>query len=231
MMDIYKMQYNDLSRYLVVINEITYVSVYEDEMYKIDQPFLSFQAKLNFFGKSQICEVTDFSGGLDDSNLDGNTIILQYEDSKYIYISGLEILEFRTDDKILEYLSLMGNNMIPYTSAVGEKYTFFISTHYKFIENDKIQEGMLINSSNDSLDPYDYHSSKSGLDCFNKLLECNRNQSFWVSMESGEMQDNVEDEQDGEEVVDIQELKYTNGSNEVVKIFNQKRVICLEWDI
>ena len=47
----------------------------------------------------------------------------------------------------------MGNNMIPYTFAVGEKY--FISTHDKFIENDKIEDGMLLNSSNDSLDPYD----------------------------------------------------------------------------
>ena len=50
--------------------------------------------------------------------------------------------------------------MIPYTSAVGEKYTCFISTHHKFIENDKIEEGTSLNSSNDSLDPCDYHLSK-----------------------------------------------------------------------
>ena len=34
----------------------------------------------------------------------------------------------------------MGNNMIPFTFAIGEKYTYFISTHYKLIENDETEE-------------------------------------------------------------------------------------------
>ena len=41
-MDIYMMQYKYQSRYLVVINENTYVSVHKDENYKFDQPFLCF---------------------------------------------------------------------------------------------------------------------------------------------------------------------------------------------
>ena len=45
MMDIYMMQYNYRSRYLVVINKNTYVSVYKYETYKFDQPFLSLQVK------------------------------------------------------------------------------------------------------------------------------------------------------------------------------------------
>ena len=129
-----------------------------------------------------------------------------------------------------DYLSLMGNNMVPYTFAIGEKYTYFISTHYQFIENDKIEDGILLNVSNNSLDPYDYHLSKSGLDCFKKLLECKRIHSSWLSMESGDIDVIDEDEEDIEEVVDIQELEYTNGNNGVVKIFNQKCVICLERD-
>ena len=55
----------------------------------------------------------------------------------------------------------MGNNMIPYTFAISEKYTYFISTHNKFIENGKIEEGTFLISSNDSLDPYDYHLKKT----------------------------------------------------------------------
>ena len=46
MMDIYMMQYNHRFRHLVVINENTYVSVYKNEKFKFDQPFLSFQAKI-----------------------------------------------------------------------------------------------------------------------------------------------------------------------------------------
>ena len=55
------MQYNYRSRYLVVINENIYVSVYEDENYKFDQPFLSFQAKNISIGKSKVCQMTEFS--------------------------------------------------------------------------------------------------------------------------------------------------------------------------
>ena len=165
------MQYNYRSRHLVVINGNAYFSVYKTEKYKFDQPFLSFQAKNTFIGKSKICSMTEFSGALNNRNFDGNTILLEWEDSKYVYSSGLEIFEFRTSDKIIDYISLMGNNMIPYVFAVGSRYTYFISTHYKFIENAKIEEGSLIKSSSDSLDPFDYHLSKSELDCFKKSLE------------------------------------------------------------
>ena len=82
----------------------------------------------------------------------------------------------------------MRNYMIAYTFAVGGNYTFFISTHYKIMETDKIEEGTLFNSSNDSLDPYDYHLNKNGLDCFEKLSECNRIHSSWLSMEFGDME-------------------------------------------
>ena len=164
------MQSNHRSINLVVINENAYVS----EKSKFDQPFLSFQAKSIFIGKSKICGKTKFSGALDNSNFDGNSILLECENSKYIYISGIEIFEFMTSVKIIDYISLMGNNMTTYVFAVGSRYTYFISTHYKLFENDKIEEGTLLNSLDDSLDPYDYHLSRNGLECFKKLLDCNR---------------------------------------------------------
>ena len=47
--------------------------------------------------------MTDFSGAMDKSNFNGNTILLEVEDKNtfIVYISGLEIFEFRIDDKIL----------------------------------------------------------------------------------------------------------------------------------
>ena len=38
----------------------------------------------------------------------------------------------------------MGNNLCPYAIMVGEKYTYFISYHSKFFENDRIEEGILL---------------------------------------------------------------------------------------
>ena len=121
-----------------MINESTFVSIYKNEKCKFDQPFLFFQARNIFIGKSKVSETTRFSGGLHNSDFDGITILLEFENNKYAFISGKDIFEFRTDDdKFLNCLSLMGNSLIPYTFAVGEKYAYFLSTHYKVIENDK----------------------------------------------------------------------------------------------
>ena len=54
----------------------------------------------------------------------------------------------------------MGNNMIPTAIAVGENYTYFLSNHYNFTENERFEEETLLNSTNDNVDPYDYHVPK-----------------------------------------------------------------------
>ena len=152
--------------------------------------------------------MTIFSGALDNSNFDGNTILLECDDSKYIFISGYEIFEFGTSGKFIDYISLMGNIMTPYAFAEASEYSYSISTHYNLIENDRVEEGTLLNSSNDSLDPYDYHLEKSGPDAFKKLLECNRIHSSWPGKECGVMEQIVENDEDVEEDVNIHELVY-----------------------
>ena len=82
-MDICMIQHNYQSKNLVVINENTHVSVYKYERCKFDQPFLSFQAKNIFIGKSKICTMTEISGALKISDFDGNTILLEPEDNEY----------------------------------------------------------------------------------------------------------------------------------------------------
>ena len=99
--------------------------------------------------------MTEFSGANDSSGFDGNTLLLEFENNEHVYFFGLEIIKFKTEDEIIDYISLMGNNMVPYAYAVGEKYTYFIYHRYKFIENDKIEEGTLLNATDGSLDPYD----------------------------------------------------------------------------
>ena len=222
MMEILLMGYNYRLKYLVMMNGGVYV--YKYDKCKFDQPFLSFQAKHIFCGKSKVCRMTEFSEALDNTLFDGNTLLLERKVSKNIYISGLEVLEFRTDDKTLDYISLMGNNMISYTFAIGKKYTSSLSTHYKYLKNDKIEERLLLNLLNDSLNSCEYHLSKNGLGCFKKLLGCNRIHSSWPDIHYGDMEEIVAVEDDVDEVddedVNTHELEYTNGSNRVVKMFN-----------
>ena len=119
-MDLFIMQFNYRYRYLVVIidgNEY----VYKYEKYNFHPPFLFLQAKNVFLGKSKVCPMTEFSGAGDKIDFYGITLLLECESNEYVYFFGHEIFKFKTDDKILDYLSLICNNMIPCTFAVGEK--------------------------------------------------------------------------------------------------------------
>ena len=132
-MDIFRMQKNYRNRYLVVIDGGVYVYKYEN--CKFDQRFLSFQPKHISIGISKVCAKREFSGAADNSSdFYGNTLLLHCENDEYVYISGLEIFKFKTHDKIIDYISLMGNNMVPYAIIFGEKYTYLLCNRYKFIE-------------------------------------------------------------------------------------------------
>ena len=117
-------QYIYQSKYLVIIDGDVYVYKYEKRKY--DQPFLSIKPKHIFIGKSKACPMTQFSEANDSSSFDGNTLLLGCENNEYVYISGLEIFKFKTDDKIIDYISLISNNMIPYTFAAGRKIYIFL---------------------------------------------------------------------------------------------------------
>ena len=192
------------------------MNVYKYEKCKFDDPFLTFQPNHVFIGKSQ-----------DRDDFNGNTLLLECDNNEYIYIGGFEIVKFQIEqeDKIIAYISLMGNNMIPFVIAVGEKYTYFLYNRYRFIESDKIEEGTLFNTTDYSLDPFDYHVQKCGGDSFKKI-ESSLIHSYWLNRE--------EDDDDDDNVIEQENLieipEYLNGDNEVVKIFNEKCVICLEQD-
>ena len=97
MKDNFIIQYIYRSRYSVVIDDDVYV--HKHEKYKFDQPFLSFQLKYIFIGKSKLCELTEFSGVDDSSDFDGNTTLLECVDNEYVYFSGYGSFIFKTDDK------------------------------------------------------------------------------------------------------------------------------------
>ena len=74
--------------------------------------------------------MTEFSGSAHNSSeFDGNTLLVECKNNEYVYISGLEINKFNIDDKIIDYISLMGNIMIPHAIMIGEKHTYFLYHH------------------------------------------------------------------------------------------------------
>ena len=88
----------------------------------------------------------------------------------------------------------------------------------------------MLNARNDSLDPFAYHLGKCGVDCF-KTLEHAQTHTCWPRYddeEDTEGEDDVLFEEEEDEV--LVETIYCNGKNGVVKIFNQKWVMCYERD-
>ena len=117
--------------------------------------------------------MTEMSGANDKDVLDGNTILLKISEEnnrhRYLYIVGNMVCSFLTDDFIYEYISNMGNNLIPYSIAIGMENIYFLNPHFKFNRRNEINYDDLLSNNENSVDPYDYHRSNCGKDSLKKL--------------------------------------------------------------
>ena len=95
-----------------------------------------------YLGKSQVCNMTMFSGAFDKKVFDGNTIFLKISEEngkhKYVYIGGDMVCSSLISDNIYEYISNMGNNLSPYSIATGEKNYYLLAPNFKLIKKNKI---------------------------------------------------------------------------------------------
>jgi len=124
----------------------------------------SYNYKKIFIGKSPKCDMTNFSGGY-GSKFDGNSILLQIDTNKYVFI-GAYIYEFKIDDTINEYYSPVGNNDVPYPVALGSKNNYFMLDK-TYVSNDKFQD---LNKKN-KIDLYSYYYGHSGYENLSKYAK------------------------------------------------------------
>ena len=93
--------------------------------------------------------MTMFSGALNKSVFDGNTILFEKSEengkNKYLCIGGDMVCSFVTDDNTYEPISNMGNNLSPYSLATGEGNYYLLTPYFKFIEKDKIEYDTILN--------------------------------------------------------------------------------------
>ena len=119
----------------VKVQKIEDISNDENSIYSV-KPMRTFLSKI------EVCNMTMFSGALNKSVLDGNTILLKIREEnsrhKYGYIGGDMICSFKTSDNIYHYISNMGNNLCPYGVATGEECYYLLAPNFKFIRKDKI---------------------------------------------------------------------------------------------
>ena len=76
-----------------------------------------------FLGRSQLCDMTEFSGARDKEVFNGNAFLLKIGEEnnrhRYVYIGGDMVCSFLTDDKNYKFISNMGNNLTPCSIAIG----------------------------------------------------------------------------------------------------------------
>ena len=96
----------------------------------------------SFIGKTTLCDMTEFSGARDKELFDANTILLnigkENNKYKYIYIAGDQVCSFLTNDKIYKYISNMGNNLCPYSIAIGYENIYYLTPYFKYTKRENI---------------------------------------------------------------------------------------------
>jgi hypothetical protein len=100
-----------------------YLNPDEDEADQNPVQILEFVAQKVFIGKSPVSSQTLFSGG-HGPRFDGNSILLHIEGKKYVSI-GESIFSFESFDTIINFISPVGNNNVPYpfcTDSAGRYY-------------------------------------------------------------------------------------------------------------
>ena len=126
-----------------------------------------------FLGKSKVCAMTLMSGAFEKSVFDGNTILLKIsgenDKHRYLYIGGDMMCPFLTNDNLCKYISNMGNNITPYSTAGGHENVYFLTRHFKNFEREKINNNEMLKTNEKSVDPFDFHVSNCGIHSFKKL--------------------------------------------------------------
>ena len=95
-----------------------------------------------FISKSEDCNMTEFSLAENKKVLDGNTILLKVSEennkNRYVYIGGDMVCSFLTNDKIYKYISNMGNNLTPYSIAIGGENIYYLTPYFRVIKKENI---------------------------------------------------------------------------------------------
>ena len=95
-----------------------------------------------FIGKSQLCNMTEFSGAEEKEVFDGNTVLLKIGEEnnkhRYVYIGGDRVCSFLTNDKNYKYISNMGNNLTSYSIAIGWENIYYLTPYFRYIKKKNI---------------------------------------------------------------------------------------------
>ena len=152
MTQFFNIHYNGDTPFIVEINE-NQVHIYSNHGKNHGNTLVLKQnAKTIFIGKSPKNKMTTFSGGHGPDFL-GNSILLELDDNQYEFI-GKTIFSFVSLARIVEFVSPVGNNDVPYPYAID-----IDGNIYLLIESVVLLKGNKV-AEEDEEDPYSYYYNK-----------------------------------------------------------------------
>lgn len=165
------------------------VSVYKNNyIEELDDYELEFLYNYNpsyiFIGKSIICPMTIFSGARDDPKFDGNSILIELDPNthEYVYI-GESIYSFKAYSKIINYVSPVGNSLVPYPYAVDEDNNYYLMTENIVLEMTEELQTNIDNGEDAYTYYYDVHTIADNFEDIKMLKIDGENYNFTYSTE------------------------------------------------
>jgi hypothetical protein len=112
---------------------------------------ISYDAINILIGKSYKNKMTEISGYIGDE-YDGNSVLVHIYDNTYVFI-GFNIFTFTSLCKIIDFVSPIGNNDVPYPYAIDIDGNIYLLLENVILMN----TGNLQSKLNDYDDPYSYY--------------------------------------------------------------------------
>ena len=144
-----------------------------------------------------------------------------------MFVGGESVYFFETEDKIVKLISNVLNYQVPCAYAYGERSIYYLSDQFIFIPYKSIINEKRISEMDVMCDTFNFlYNTSEGERIKLKslsLIATRFNDDSFEEYFNYMMTGIIEDEEDEIEII-------YNGTNEIVKIFNQKCVICLDND-
>ena len=94
---------------------------------------------------------------------EGNAILLEISEERgrkrYIYNGGHMICSFLTSEKFYKCISNLGKNPSPWSLAIGDENSYFVTPNFKFFKREKFNDYELLKTKEGSVEALDYHVS------------------------------------------------------------------------
>ena len=171
---IYYTHNNGTRPYKVEVKSNNTIKIYKKTEIGYDNSYILYEPIEIFIGKSIINKQTECSGGHGEE-FDGNSILLRLENNKYVFI-GDKIVTFESIANIIQFISPVGNNDVPYPYAIDIQNNIYL-----FVENIILlnNENLLKNLQENDNNPYHYYYFK-----LIKMVKYNDEQNNYLNIKS-----------------------------------------------